>query len=182
MTETLSTKLEPVEVQHVKLRRGLLGYRRADVHGLLEDVTASFEEVWFERATLRQQVERLHAEVARNRERERFVGDRLRNAQKIAEDTVAEARETAERVLAKARKKADGLVIDAEREPQRLREEIRLLTTIESSLHERFRAFVSVADRVLKECVEGDVEGDAAPAGAAPPEAIPSGRGVGPAA
>jgi cell division initiation protein len=181
VTKRTSTRLEPVEIQHVDLRRRLLGYRRGDVDRLLEVVTASFEEVRFERDDLREQLERLQAEADRTRERERLVGDLMRNAQKIAEDTVAEARETAESMLAKARKKADGLVVDAQREPERLREEIRLLTTTESALHERFRTFVSVADRVLEEDVEGDVEGDAAPAGPDPPEAIPPGRGVEPA-
>jgi cell division septum initiation protein DivIVA len=177
----MSTRLEPVEIQHVELRRRLLGYRRGDVDRLLEVVTTSFEEVRFERDDLREQVERLQAEADRTRERERLVGDVMRNAQQLAEETVAEARETAESMLAKARKKADGFVVDAQREPERLREEIRLLTTIESALHERFRAFVSVAHQVLQEDVEGDVEGDAAAAGPDPPEAIPSGRRVGPA-
>jgi cell division septum initiation protein DivIVA len=179
VTIRTSTRLEPVEIQHVELRRWLLGYRRGDVDRLLEVVTASFEEVQFERDALREQLELLEAETDRIRERERLVGDLMRNAQKIAEDTVAEARETAERMLTKARKKAGGLVVDAQREPERLREEIRLLTTIEGALHERFHAFVSVADRVLE---DDDVEGDAAPAGPDPPEAIPSERGLGPAA
>jgi DivIVA domain-containing protein len=40
----------PVEIRHVKLRRGLRGYRRAQVDHLLEEVTDSFENVWRERA------------------------------------------------------------------------------------------------------------------------------------
>ena len=168
MSKAIPPSLEPVEIQHVQLRRGLLGYRRGDVDRLLEVVTASFEEVWFERDALREQLGLLQAEADRTRDRERLVGDLMRNAQRIAEDTVAEARETAESLLAKARKKADGLVSGAQREPERLREEIRLLTSTESALHERFRAFVSAADRVF----EGAPEGTAAPADAsreAPP-------------
>jgi DivIVA domain-containing protein len=44
--------LEPVEIQHVKLRRRPLGYDRDAVDRLLEEVTSSYEDVWFERAKL----------------------------------------------------------------------------------------------------------------------------------
>ena len=43
---------EPVEIQHVKLRRSLMGYEREAIDQLLENVTASYEDVWFERAKL----------------------------------------------------------------------------------------------------------------------------------
>ena len=33
----------PVEIRHVKLRRGILGYRRGPVDSLLEEITESFE-------------------------------------------------------------------------------------------------------------------------------------------
>jgi cell division initiation protein len=156
MTGNVPKRLEPVEIQHVGLKRRLLGgYRCGDVDELLEVVTASFEDVWFERDALREQLDRLQAKNDRHRERERLAGDLMRNAQKIAEDTVAEARKTAESMLAKARRRADGLLNDAQREPERLREEIRLLTSIEDALHERFRTFVSVADRVLEDGQNG---------------------------
>lgn len=147
MTEA---RLEPVEIQHVPLRRGLMGYARGDVDELLELVTASFEEVWYERDALRSENDRLQTEVARCRERDRLLGEVMRRAQKAAEETVAEARETAEHVLAKARQRADRLVSDGEREPERLREEIRNLTSFESAFHDRFRALV-VALRTLEE-------------------------------
>jgi cell division initiation protein len=170
MTDGTPTRLEPVEVQHVQLREGRKGYVREDVDRLLEVVTASYEDVWFERDALQEQVAELRAEAERARERERLLGDVMRSAQKTAEDTLAEARETAERILAKARKRADTLLSDARREPGRLREEIRLLTQLEQALHERFRTFVAVADRVLDEGTGGEKPEPTAPATVASPE------------
>jgi len=40
----------PVEIRHVKPRRGLFGYNRAPVDRLLEEIAESFEVVWRERA------------------------------------------------------------------------------------------------------------------------------------
>ena len=51
--------LTPVEIRHVKLGRGLLGYRRSGVDRLLEDVVSSFEDVWRDRADLADRVEQL---------------------------------------------------------------------------------------------------------------------------
>jgi cell division septum initiation protein DivIVA len=155
MTKEAETRMEPVEIQHVKLRRRLFGYRRGDVDQLVEDVTASFEDVWFEREALRRQIDQLRSEVQRARERDRLVGDLMRSAQKAAEQTVAEARATAETAVAKARRKADEILIDVQRDPNRLREETRQLVAAEHALHQRLGAFVSVVDRAL-DTVDGD--------------------------
>jgi DivIVA domain-containing protein len=157
MSDHSRTRLEPVEIQHVELRQARRGYLCEDVDRLLEAVTASYEEVWFERDALRDQVQQLRGEVERARERERLVGDVIRNAQKTADETVAEARKTAEGMLTKARKRADALV-RAPGEPDRLKAEIRLLTMVERALHARFRTFVTVANRVLDDAAD-----DAAP-------------------
>ncbi len=142
MTEDETTRLQPVEIQHVRLRRRLFGYRRGDVDDLLENVTASYEEVWYERDALRDRVEKLLDELERGRERDRLVGDVFRNAHRLAEETVEEARRSADRVLAKARKRADELLTAAEREPERVRAELRALAAAENELHSRFRALV----------------------------------------
>ena len=154
VTRKLPPRVEPVEIQHVELRRRLFGYSRSDVDRLLEVVTSSFEEVWFERDTWREEVERLQVEVGRTFKRDRLVGELVRDAQKTAADTVAEAKETAETILTKARKQANRLTMNAQRELVRLREEIRVLTAFENALHERFRAFASGADRVLDKGLE----------------------------
>jgi cell division septum initiation protein DivIVA len=158
VTDPIPMRLEPVEIQHVELRRVRRGYLGEDVDRLLEVVTASYEEVWFERDALLDHVQQLQAEVERARERERLVGDVVRAAQKTADDTVAEARKTAEDMLAKARKRADALD-RAPRDPDRLRAEIRILALVERALHERVRTFVTVADRLLRDATD-DVADD----------------------
>jgi hypothetical protein len=38
--------ITPVEIRHVKLKRGLGGYSRKATDGLLMDVVTSYEEAW----------------------------------------------------------------------------------------------------------------------------------------
>jgi len=154
-------KLEPVEIQHAKLRRRLFGYRRGDVDELLETVTAHYEAVWYDREALRNRVETLLDDLERARDRDRLVGDVVRNAQRVADETIADARMTAESLLAKTRRRAQELLADAQRDPERLREELRGLTTAERTLHERFRTFCSLARDVL----DGDTGDDVAATG-----------------
>jgi cell division initiation protein len=143
--------IQPVEIQHVPLRRQLLlGYDRGEVDRLLEEVTASYEEAWLERDGLRAERERMVAELDRCKERERLVGDVLLSAHRLAEKTVAEARGTADTIVHEAREQADALLRDAQREPERMREEIQRLREAEQSLHERIRVFIASAQTLLE--------------------------------
>ena len=62
--------LTPVEIRHVKLGRRLGGYDRPATDALLVRIAESFEDVWRERADLRDEIERLEGELARFRELE----------------------------------------------------------------------------------------------------------------
>ncbi|HZR91739.1 MAG TPA: DivIVA domain-containing protein [Gaiellaceae bacterium] len=158
-------KLEPVEIQHVRIGRRLFGYDPRAVDHLLEDVTASFEEVWLERDQLREEVDRLRVDIDRTRERERLLGDVLVNARAAADETlaeakaraertVAEARQAAEAELAEARREAEAIVAEARLEPERLRGEVERLRDIERLLHDRFAAFLASAQGLLAELDE----------------------------
>ena len=141
--------LEPVEIQHVKLRRSLIGYDREAVDQLLENVTASYEDVWFER-------DKLEAELASLRNRL----DGQAQAKEALEGTVKVAQHTADDLLAEARTKADAVVEDAHQrsletmqearvEHQRLRVEIKKLEVAETEITLRLRALLTAARELL---------------------------------
>jgi cell division initiation protein len=147
-------KVAPVELQHVRLRRSPFGYNRADVDRLLEDVSASYKQVWLIRDSVQAEVDQLREELERSRERERLIGDALVMAQKIADTTISEAKKTADALVREAREKADALSKEARVEPERVRQEISRLRAIERRIHERLRTFLGSAQQLL----EGDVE------------------------
>jgi cell division initiation protein len=96
----------PVEIRHVKLPRGLLGYRRGTVERLLLDIADSFEEVWRARADLADQVEHLESDIARYRELEQLLRATLVSAERSAHELRDQAKREAETILTEAHAEA----------------------------------------------------------------------------
>jgi cell division initiation protein len=116
----------PVEIRHVRLRRGLFGYRRAQVDQLLEEVTDSFENVWRERADHSDRVEHLESELTRYRELESLLRATLVSAERAAHELkdqakreaatiVSEAQAEARTITRKARSELDVLTAESRR-------------------------------------------------------------------
>ena len=110
----------PVELRHVRLRRGLFGYRRSRVDELLAEVTESFEEVWSDRVELSDRVEQLEADVARHREVEELLRKTLVSAERAAGEAKDHARREAEQLLAEAHLEARSVSRNALAERERL--------------------------------------------------------------
>jgi cell division initiation protein len=98
--------LTPVEIRHVKLGRGLFGYRRTPTDRLLEEVVESFEEVWRERADLQDQLERLESDLARYRDLETLLRKTLVSAERSAQELKDQARREADVFLSEAHAEA----------------------------------------------------------------------------
>jgi cell division initiation protein len=150
--------LTPVEVRHLALRRGLFGYRRADVNREVEEVADSFEAVWRERAELGERVHALEAEVARHVELENLLRSTLVSAERAAQDMKEQARREADVIVAEASAEGRRLLRDAIVEKERLLAESRRVETI-------LRAALEVIS-------EGEADADAeedARSGATPP-------------
>ncbi|MFN2469075.1 MAG: DivIVA domain-containing protein [Gaiellaceae bacterium] len=114
----------PVEIRHLRLRRGLLlGYRRSSVDAVLEEIADSFEAVWRERADLQDRVEHLDAELARHRDLETLLRTTLVSAERAAHDLRDQAKQDSDRILGEARAEARAIVREAGAEAERLRAE-----------------------------------------------------------
>ena len=146
--------LTPVEIRHVKPGRRLLGYDRSTVDRLLDDVVVSFEQVWRERADLRDEIEELAAELTKQREIEVTLRNTLLSAERMADDVRGHARREADVIVSEARSTARDIVSSAENERERIQTEIRRLRTVEVEVRADYRAFLMAAlDRL-----EGDNE------------------------
>ncbi|MEX0816092.1 MAG: DivIVA domain-containing protein [Gaiellales bacterium] len=147
--------LTPVEIRHVKLGRSVLGYPRAATEELLEEIASSFEDVWRERADLRDEVEELEGELARHREAEEALRNTLISAERMAEDVRGQARREADVIIADARSRARDITGEAEAERERTHAEIRRLKALEADLRAEYRAFLLIAlDRLEGETDE----------------------------
>lgn len=173
--------IAPAEVQDQKLKRRLRGYNRASVEKLLQEVVASYGQVWQERDQLRNRVGQLEAELAPLREAEDQLRDILVTAERAASEVRAQAAIDAEALLEQAKAKskaqedaaaqiraqaaldADALLEQARAKSKasqgamkaqqtRLKNEVERLQGLEQELHARLRAFLrSGAELVEKD-------------------------------
>ena len=121
--------LSPVEIRHVRLGRGLFGYRRRTVDELVEEVTESFEEVWRARADLADEVERLETDLVRYRELETLLRSTLVSAERASQELIEQARREAELVITEANAEARAITRNALSERERLHDETRRIRT-----------------------------------------------------
>jgi cell division initiation protein len=123
--------LTPVEVRHFDgLRRGLLGYKRAPVHRLMDEVADSFESVWRERAELMERVEALEVELSRHAELETLLRATLVSAERASQDMREDARREAEVIVGEANAEARRVLREAISEKERLFGEIRRIRAL----------------------------------------------------
>ncbi|MDQ2982761.1 MAG: DivIVA domain-containing protein [Actinomycetota bacterium] len=139
----------PVELRHVKFKRGPIGYRAGSVDRCLEDVVDSFEEVWRERADLADRVEHLESELVRYQELESLLRGTLVSAEKAAHDLREQARREERVILEEAHAEARRITRDAVAEHERLQTELR-----------RVRVLLTAA---LDAVDDADGEGESAP-------------------
>ena len=115
--------LTPVEIRHIRLGRGLAGWRQA-VDSLLVEVAASFEDVWRDQADLADKVEQLELDLVRHKELEGLLRTTLVSAESAAQQLREQARKEAETIVGEAHAKARAIARRAAAE-ERLETELR---------------------------------------------------------
>ncbi len=99
--------LTPVEIRHLKPPRATWrGYRTGPTDALLEEIAASFEDVWRERADLADKVEQLEGDLVRFRELESLLRTTLVSAEQASAQMRDQARREAELILDQAHAEA----------------------------------------------------------------------------
>jgi cell division initiation protein len=146
----------PVELRHLRFRRGLFGYRRHTVDGELERIADTFEEVWRERADLADQVEDLESDLKRHRELEDVLRRTLVSAERSVDAMREAARREADRIVHDAEARARQIVGQAHSERLRLHQDYLRLRESEQEFRARFRSVVTSTSRIV-EAYEADM-------------------------
>jgi cell division initiation protein len=120
----------PVEIRHLELRRGLLGYKRGVVHRMMDDIADSFEAVWRERAELVERVEALESELGRHVELEELLRSTLVSAERAAHDVKDQARREADVIVGEANAEARRILREAIAEKEALLGEVRKIRSL----------------------------------------------------
>ena len=122
--------ISPVEIRHVSLPKGLWGYRRGAADRLLDEIAASFEDVWRERADLADKVEALESDLVRYRELETLLRTTLVSAERAAHDLKDQAKREADLVVNEAHAEARSITRRAVSEREHLLAETRRLKAV----------------------------------------------------
>jgi cell division initiation protein len=117
--------ITPVELHHIRLKRGLFGYRRGPVDELIVEIADSFEEVWRQRADFADRIEQLEGELSRHRDLESLLRTTLVSAERSAHDLKDQAKREAELVVSEAHAEARSVTRAAAAERERLLAEAR---------------------------------------------------------
>ena len=152
--------ISPVELHHLGLRRGLLGYRRQPVDRLMEEIAESFEEVWRQRADFADRIEQLESEVERHRDAETLLRNTLVSAERSAHELKDQARREAGLIVEEAHTEARAVTRAAAAERERLLGESRKVRAL-------LEAALDAVDDGLREDGPADKPGTAAEAEAA---------------
>jgi cell division initiation protein len=122
--------ITPVELHHINLKRGLLGYRRGTVDELIAEIADSFEEVWRQRADYADRIEQLESELSRHRDLESLLRTTLVSAEKSAHELKDQAKREAALVVGEAHAEARSVTREAAAERERLLAETRKIRAL----------------------------------------------------
>ena len=120
----------PVELRHVKPAKGFLGYKRAEVDRLIQDVADSFEEVWGERGELADRLEDMEKRLDEVKQRETLLASTLVAAERTAAEQIESAKREAEVIVAEAHQESRSITRAAQAERERLFAEVRRVETL----------------------------------------------------
>jgi cell division initiation protein len=123
--------LTPVEIRHLKPSKTFIGgYDRDAIHQLLDEIVASFEDVWRERADMTDKVEQLENDLIRYREIEGLLRTTLVSAEKAAVTLKEQARKEADLIVEEARSEARSITRHARADHDRLLGEVRRMRSL----------------------------------------------------
>src|SRR5256886_13948961 len=126
--------LTPVEIRHVKPAKAFVGGSDGDaIDRLLDEIVASFEDVWCERADLADKVEQLESDLVRYREIEVLLRTTLVSAEKASVTLKEQARKEADLIVEEARTEARSITRSARSDHDRLLGEVRRMRSLPRS-------------------------------------------------
>jgi len=147
-------KITPADILNQKFGISFRGYDRDEVDAFLDLIAKDMEDLLRENSFLKDEIEKLNAEVARLREMEETIKDTIISAQKMAETFKENARKESENILDAARLQAEKICFEATKEVAETKAELQKLQSKLIELKELvkgiFEGFIENIDRVIK--------------------------------
>ncbi|MCW2974716.1 MAG: hypothetical protein JWN72_2989 [Thermoleophilia bacterium] len=132
--------LSPFEVERREFARAPFGYKAHDVDQFVDEVHRSLQQLWEDRADVREENERIKERLTRFEQMEDQLKNTLLLAQDSAEKSHEQARRESDLVMREAGQKARDIIHAAHEDKQRLEMVLRDLHGAEQEARQRLRA------------------------------------------
>ena len=142
-------KITPLDLRRQEFNRKVRGFDPDEVGAFLEDVANEYEAAIRENASLKEQIERLDAQVVSFRELEKTLQDTLVSAQKAREEAKSDASKEAECIIREAELKAERWIEEARQEVAALKRELSTLRNHKASFIAKMGALLSSQNELL---------------------------------
>lgn len=146
--------LTPLEIRKKEFNRELRGYSREEVRSFLDAVAAEIEELRREKAELNERLAAMTSRLEEYERTEKLLQQTLVTAQQATDELRAAAERDARTREEAARVQAERILLDARREADRIREQVRTLVARRTALVNEIaavaRTFLNLAESLEK--------------------------------
>ena len=151
----MATNLTPLDIQQQKFRTKFRGFDIQEVDLLLDQMADAFEALLKENEQLKEEIQRLQAEIQGYKNREDAFKRALLNSQKVIEQMKENAQKSAELIIAEAEVKAEKILNKAHNRLAQLHEDIAELKRQRMQIEVQIGSVIESHTKLLEISQEG---------------------------
>lgn len=108
--------IQPIDIKTHKFKKGIFGYKSADVDSFIDSVYRAYEDVFKENEKLSKDLEKLNASLQDNRLKMFEMENRIQNSENVSSYDDSEAKRKADQIIKNAEKAAADIIANAKKE------------------------------------------------------------------
>ena len=151
----MATNLTPLDIQQQKFRTKLRGFDVQEVDLFLDQMADAFEALLKENEQLKEEIQRLQAEIQGYKNREDAFKRALLNSQKVIEQMKENAQKSSELIIAEAEVKAEKILNKAHNRLAQLHEDIAELKRQRMQIEVQIGSVIESHTKLLEISKEG---------------------------
>ncbi len=112
--------IKPIDIKTQKFKKGLFGYKAADVDSFVDSVYRAYEEVYNERNKFEEDLEKLNSSLQENRLKMFELENQVAKADKVSTFDDTEAKKEAEKIINNAKEQAAKIIANAKAQSEKI--------------------------------------------------------------
>ncbi len=112
--------IKPIDIKTQKFKKGLFGYKAADVDSFVDSVYRAYEEVYNERNKFEEDLEKLNSSLQENRLKMFELENQVAKADNVSTFDDTEAKKEAEKIINNAKEQAAKIIANAKAQSEKI--------------------------------------------------------------